>query len=171
MTIDLRKSLWLGAVVVMAAILAFAGPSLIAGTDSTAVASAGCAMDQGSSGGGCCMMGGSAAASHVTCQGCAMLSGVVTAVDARKGSVTIQVSPAPNGGDAARKLISQTKVGDALPLMVMLGKDGRPAAASAGAAVRAAKYACPMHPDVTSDKPGKCSKCGMNLHPVEAGHK
>ena len=24
-------------------------------------------------------------------------------------------------------------------------------------------YACPMHPEVTSDKPGKCSKCGMNL--------
>ena len=25
------------------------------------------------------------------------------------------------------------------------------------------KYVCPMHPDVTSDKPGKCSKCGMDL--------
>lgn len=25
------------------------------------------------------------------------------------------------------------------------------------------KYSCPMHPDVTSDKPGKCSKCGMDL--------
>jgi len=25
------------------------------------------------------------------------------------------------------------------------------------------KYSCPMHPDVTSDKPGTCSKCGMNL--------
>ena len=24
-------------------------------------------------------------------------------------------------------------------------------------------YACPMHPEVTSDKPGKCSKCGMDL--------
>jgi len=28
---------------------------------------------------------------------------------------------------------------------------------------RTAKYACPMHPEVTSDKPGKCSKCGMAL--------
>lgn len=26
-----------------------------------------------------------------------------------------------------------------------------------------AKYVCPMHPDVTSDKPGVCSKCNMNL--------
>lgn len=24
-------------------------------------------------------------------------------------------------------------------------------------------YACPMHPEVTSDKPGRCSKCGMTL--------
>ena len=24
-------------------------------------------------------------------------------------------------------------------------------------------YSCPMHADVTSDKPGKCSKCGINL--------
>ena len=26
-----------------------------------------------------------------------------------------------------------------------------------------AMYACPMHPEVTSTKPGKCSKCGMAL--------
>ncbi|MEP7255505.1 MAG: heavy metal-binding domain-containing protein, partial [Ferruginibacter sp.] len=26
-----------------------------------------------------------------------------------------------------------------------------------------AVYSCPMHADVTSDKPGKCSKCGMDL--------
>ena len=24
-------------------------------------------------------------------------------------------------------------------------------------------YTCPMHPEVTSDKPGKCPKCGMSL--------
>jgi hypothetical protein len=34
--------------------------------------------------------------------------------------------------------------------------------AGAGKAVGAA-YACPMHPEVTSDKPGKCGKCGMTL--------
>lgn len=26
-----------------------------------------------------------------------------------------------------------------------------------------AQYVCPMHPTVTSDKPDKCPKCGMNL--------
>jgi len=26
-----------------------------------------------------------------------------------------------------------------------------------------ARYTCPMHPDVISNKPGKCPKCGMTL--------
>ncbi len=26
-----------------------------------------------------------------------------------------------------------------------------------------AAYQCPMHPEITSDAPGKCSKCGMEL--------
>ena len=29
--------------------------------------------------------------------------------------------------------------------------------------MESATYSCTMHPDVTSDKPGKCSKCGMEL--------
>jgi len=29
--------------------------------------------------------------------------------------------------------------------------------------VSSAKYICPMHPEVTSDKPGKCPKCGIDL--------
>jgi rubrerythrin len=24
-------------------------------------------------------------------------------------------------------------------------------------------YTCPMHPEIRSDKPGKCPICGMNL--------
>ena len=30
----------------------------------------------------------------------------------------------------------------------------------------AAVWTCPMHPEVKSDKPGKCPKCGMTLIPV-----
>jgi protein SCO1/2 len=28
---------------------------------------------------------------------------------------------------------------------------------------RAVRYVCPMHPEVTSSRPGRCPKCGMNL--------
>jgi FtsP/CotA-like multicopper oxidase with cupredoxin domain len=32
----------------------------------------------------------------------------------------------------------------------------------------ATSYACPMHPEVTSEEAGTCPKCGMKLLPVEA---
>jgi hypothetical protein len=44
----------------------------------------------------------------------------------------------------------------------------------AGKTTPAAKtYTCPMHPDVVSDKPGKCPKCGMQLQlkSTGKGHK
>ena len=32
-------------------------------------------------------------------------------------------------------------------------------------------YTCPMHPEVLTDKPGKCPKCGMNLVKKEVAKK
>ncbi len=32
-------------------------------------------------------------------------------------------------------------------------------------------YACPMHPEIMSDKPGKCTKCGMALELKEQQHE
>ena len=51
-----------------------------------------------------------------------------------------------------------------LMLMLLLGVIGfMPAANTPVAAQTAKRYACPMHPDVTSSKPGKCYKCKMAL--------
>ncbi len=39
----------------------------------------------------------------------------------------------------------------------------QPAAHSSATAQSDVLYQCPMHPEVISDKPGKCPKCGMEL--------
>jgi hypothetical protein len=44
-------------------------------------------------------------------------------------------------------------------------KKGQPTKQEAKA--EKATYTCPMHPTVSSEKPGKCPKCGMNLEKTE----
>ena len=34
---------------------------------------------------------------------------------------------------------------------------------AADSTTTAAMYVCPMHPDISSEKPGTCSVCGMDL--------
>ena len=41
---------------------------------------------------------------------------------------------------------------------VEAGRAGKP---------KATVYTCPMHPEVTADKEGRCPKCGMKLVPKE----
>jgi hypothetical protein len=53
------------------------------------------------------------------------------------------------------------------PPMPQLPKAARSAAQAAPALV----YSCPMHPEVRSNGPGKCPKCGMNLEPIPDGGK
>lgn len=48
----------------------------------------------------------------------------------------------------------------------LLAQDAKPSAT-----VAATKYTCVMHPEVVSDKPGKCPKCGMKLVPMKPKSK
>ncbi len=56
------------------------------------------------------------------------------------------------------------------PAQDTLGTEGAAGAASAPHAAPATRehavYACPMHPEVRSDHPGTCPKCGMALRPL-----
>ena len=65
----------------------------------------------------------------------------------------------------------------AVSALLLAGCDGHPApsggdpdrpAAHDHAEHAASAYQCPMHPEVTSDRPGSCPICGMRLVPVEA---
>jgi Cu(I)/Ag(I) efflux system membrane fusion protein len=47
-------------------------------------------------------------------------------------------------------------------------RETTPAGRSAAAAAKAPRYQCPMHPQITSDEPGRCPICGMDLVKVEA---
>ena len=55
------------------------------------------------------------------------------------------------------------KGNDSMGSMKMEGNDSMGAQPTTLPA--AMKYTCTMHPEVVSDKPGKCPKCGMDLVP------
>ena len=49
------------------------------------------------------------------------------------------------------------------------GHDLAGAGSPAPDAVGGGTWLCPMHPEVTSDHPGRCPKCGMFLQPADGG--
>ncbi len=58
-----------------------------------------------------------------------------------------------------------------IPVMAAPGANtnsaaSKPAVSPNSALAAKQLYTCPMHPDVISDKPGKCPECGMNLVPM-----
>lgn len=59
--------------------------------------------------------------------------------------------------------------GLAIPTSAVLWNEGKPMVWKAGGGSDSAnkKYSCLMHPEVVSDKPGQCPKCGMQLQQME----
>jgi multidrug efflux pump subunit AcrA (membrane-fusion protein) len=53
------------------------------------------------------------------------------------------------------------------PAVVFIACSKNSQAASQTEKQKTQKYQCPMHPNYTSDKPGDCPVCGMNLVPME----
>lgn len=87
------------------------------------------------------------------------------------GTATPAVAPAPRpNADMQRMQPAETLRGDAFDAPSPLSVAEAAKAAQGGAheghgtgGTPAAVYACPMHPEVTSDQPGTCPKCGMTL--------
>ena len=67
--------------------------------------------------------------------------------------------PPPSQVLASRDDVSPTQT-EQMPTMHDTHVSMHPAPA---ATTQSSVYTCLMHPEVVSDKPGKCPKCGMNL--------
>lgn len=68
------------------------------------------------------------------------------------------------------KISTGERSGLTVPTSAIIWREGKAQvwkAGSSSAFANASKYQCPMHPDVISDKPGKCPKCGMDLELIK----
>jgi FtsP/CotA-like multicopper oxidase with cupredoxin domain len=67
---------------------------------------------------------------------------------------------------AERRLLDRWLAAPPDKVLALVAQMDDPAAMPAGAGP--VTYACPMHPEVTSDEPGRCPKCGMKLLATQA---
>lgn len=96
------------------------------------------------------------------------VSGNIILQFADKTSATVTLTA--SGDDAFS--VSNDKAASFTSCVVTFKVDGKTATAKFKAEKPVAKtYTCPMHPEVTSDKPGKCPKCGMDLVEMKAEKK
>lgn len=68
---------------------------------------------------------------------------------------------AGDAGDAGKTKALMTDLDAALKRVAVIYPEGT--LAGGGAVRTGVVYTCTMHPEVMSDKPGKCPKCGMTL--------
>ena len=67
-------------------------------------------------------------------------------------------------------IVTGAKTALTVPTRAVFRRGGKPfvwLAVAPGEEKKPGKYQCPMHPDVISDQPGQCPKCGMKLDRVD----
>lgn len=82
---------------------------------------------------------------------------------ARVDTLANELDEAGDGGDSAVVAALIVKLDTELKIVekLYMPKDLKPEVNTADSSKQV--YVCPMHPEVTSDKPGKCPKCGMAM--------